>query len=115
MNNFEGVDSGKYVYRSDKTPRLYHTITPDPRFRHLGDLINIAQRYSNADLIVGTGVCPCCGNDIWGDASICVRTDAIAPQTDVAGTSHASVVRPSSCETPPLRWPAPYRKAIHPP
>jgi hypothetical protein len=28
---------------------------------------------------------------------------------------HASVVRPSWCETPPLRWPGPYRQAIHPP
>ena len=25
------------------------------------------------------------------------------------------MVRPSWCETPPLRWPGPYRKAIHPP
>jgi hypothetical protein len=59
MNNFGGVDSGKYVYKSDKTPRLYHTTIPDPRYRHLGDLINIAQGYSEADPIVGTGVCPC--------------------------------------------------------
>ena len=115
MNDFGGVDSDKYVYKSDKTPRLYHTITPDPRNQHLGDLINIVQKYSEADLIVGVGICPCCGSDSGETLRFVCELLQCRLKVTAEHHPHASVVRPSWCETPPLRWPGPYRKAIHPP
>ena len=115
MNSFGGIDSGKYVYKSDKTPRLYQTITPDLRFRHLGDLINIVQRYADSDLIVGAGTCPCCGHDIGATLRFICELLQCRLKVTAEELPHASVVRPSWCETPPLRWPGPYRKAVHPP
>ena len=91
------------------------TIKPDPKHWHLGDLVNIVQRYSQEDLIVATGVCDCCGNDVRETIQFLCELLQCHLRVTTQEYPHATVVRPSWCESPPLWWPGPYRKAIHPP